>query len=60
MAYLSTITLNVELSSGGRDKEMNSKYKAYQQWYSQVIVTPPSEKVVDNVQEILYNTKVTF
>ena len=60
MAYLSTITLNVELDSGGRDEKINTKYEAYQQWYSRVIVTPPGEKVVDNVQETLYNTEVTF
>jgi hypothetical protein len=60
MAYLSTITLNVELSGGGRDEKINSQYEGHQRWYSQVIVTPPGEKVVDNVQEALYNTEVTF
>lgn len=60
MAYLSTITLNVELSSGGRDEKINSQYDSYQRWYSQVIVTPPGEKVVDNVRETLYNMEVTF
>ena len=60
MAYLSTITLNVELSSGGHDEKINSQYEGYQRCYSQVIVTPPGEKVVDNVQETLYNTEVTF
>lgn len=60
MAYLSTITLNVELSNGGRDEKINSQYDGHQRWYSQVIVTPPGEKVVDNVQETLYNTEVTF
>ena len=60
MAYLSTITLNVELLNGGRDEKINSQYDGHQRWYSQVIVTPLGEKVVDNVQETSYNTEVTF
>ena len=60
MAYLSTITLNLELSSGGHDEKIDSQYDSYQHWYSQLIVTPPGEKVMDNIQETLYNTEVTF
>ena len=60
MAYISTITLNVELSNGGCDEKISSQYKAQQRWYSEVDVTPPDEKVVDNVQDATYKTEVTF
>ena len=60
MAYLSTITLNVELSSGGRDEKASSQYEAQQRWHSLVDVTPPGEKVVDNVQGTVYRVEVTF
>jgi len=59
MAYLSTITLNIELSSGGRDEKISSQYESHQRWFSQVDATP-SEKFVDNVQETSYQTEVTF
>jgi hypothetical protein len=60
MAYISTITLNVELFNGGRDEKTSSQYKAQQRWHSEVDVTAPDEKVVDNVQEATYKTEVTF
>ena len=60
MAYIPTVTLNVELSDGGRDEKISSQYEAQQQWYSEVNVAPPDEKVVDNVQEGTYKTEVTF
>jgi hypothetical protein len=60
MAYISTITLNVELSGGGHDEKISSQYGAHQRWHSQVDVTPPDEKVVDHVQETVYKTEVVF
>jgi hypothetical protein len=60
MAYLSTITLNVELTTGGRDEKSRSQYEAQQRWYSLVDVAPPDQKVVDNVQGTAYKTEITF
>jgi hypothetical protein len=60
MAYLSTITLNLELSSGGHDQKTSSQYEAQQRWHSLVDVTPPGEKVVDNVQATVYSAELTF
>jgi hypothetical protein len=60
MAYLSTITLNVELSTGGRDEKSSSQYEAQQRWHSLVDVMPPDEKVVDNVQGTMYKAEISF
>ncbi|KFZ23651.1 hypothetical protein V502_01867 [Pseudogymnoascus sp. VKM F-4520 (FW-2644)] len=60
MAYLSTITLNVELTTGGRDEKSSSQYEAQQRWYSLVDIVPPNEKVVDNVQGTVYKTEISF
>ena len=59
MAYISTMTLNLEVSNSGRDDKIKAQYNAHQRWYAQIIATPPDEKV-DNVQETLYGTEVTF
>lgn len=60
MAYLSTITLNVELTSGGRDEKSRSQYEAQQRWHSVVDLAPPDEKVVDNVQETGFKAEIVF
>ena len=60
MAYISTITLNLEVSNGGRDDKTNAQYNAHQRWCAQIIATPADQKVMDNVGETLYGTEVTF
>jgi hypothetical protein len=49
----------LEVSKDGRDQKMNAQYNAHQRCYAQTIATPPDE-VMDNVQETLYGTEVTF
>jgi hypothetical protein len=60
MAYLSTIILNIELTTGGCDKKSRSQYKAQQYWYSIVDIALPDKKVVDNIQGTVYKAEIIF